>query len=57
MKLGHREVSYLEIKAEESEGRKGRLMVPKSASLSSPLSLMSRFWGLRSRCSTFCLWQ
>lgn len=27
--------------------------LPKSASLSSPLSLMSRFWGLRSRCRIF----
>lgn len=38
-------------------GKKGEAAVPKSASLSSPLSLMSRFWGLRSRCSTFCRWQ
>lgn len=27
--------------------------LPKSASLSSPLSLMSKFWGLRSRCRIF----
>lgn len=30
---------------------------PKSASLSSPLSLMSRFWGFRSLWRTFRLWQ
>lgn len=30
---------------------------PKSASLSSPASLMSRFWGLTSLCSTRRLWQ
>lgn len=31
--------------------------LPKSASLSSPLSLIRRFWGFRSRWRTFLLWQ
>lgn len=31
--------------------------LPKSASLSSPRSLMSKFCGLRSRCKTCFLWQ
>lgn len=30
---------------------------PKSASLSSPFSLMSRFWGFRSRWRIFLWWQ
>mmetsp|Transcript_4572 Transcript_4572/g.14810 ORF Transcript_4572/g.14810 Transcript_4572/m.14810 type:complete len:294 (+) Transcript_4572:800-1681(+) len=30
---------------------------PKSASFSSPVELMSKFCGLRSRCSTRCSWQ
>lgn len=33
------------------------LNIPKSASLSSPLSLMSRFCGFRSLCRTLRLWQ
>lgn len=32
-------------------------VLPKSASLSSPRSLMSKFWGFRSLCNTFRLWQ
>lgn len=34
-----------------------QLLSPKSASLSSPFSLMRRFWGFRSLWRTFLLWQ
>lgn len=38
-------------------GTPNALAKPKSPILSSPLRLMSRFWGLRSRCNTRFSWQ